>query len=319
MARQRYQLLRFADETLKTIDTINAIISEFSQQGFIVTLRQLYYQLVARDLFPDNRRWRRIDNNRWVKDPQGTKNAEPNYKWLGNIVNDGKVAGLIDWDAMEDRTREFIRRQRWKSGKDILAAVVKGFHMDMWSNQPARPFVVIEKDALAGVLAPTCHALDVPLLAAKGYPSGSALREFAIQDIMPFAHEQRVVIVHLGDHDPSGLDMTRDLRERVEMFAEAERYGFDVEVRRIALNMDQIKARKPPPNPAKVEDPRAKDYIRDYGTESWELDALPPAYLAKLVRDEISECTVTKKWKTRNAEVNRIRSALRKLVKNFKS
>lgn len=87
-------------------------------------------------------------------------------------------------------------------------------------------------------------------------------------------HRERRVILHLGDHDPSGIDMTRDISDRLELF------GADVEVKRIALNWDQIDEFTPPPNPAKLSDSRAGAYIAEYGDESWELDALEPTLKA---------------------------------------
>lgn len=297
MACQKYQSFRFTEESLKMIATMRTIIADFMGQGFVLTVRQLYYQLVARDLIPNNER---------------------SYKRITSLANDARLAGLIDWDAIEDRTRAFVRRTRWDSGRQILEGAARSFHMDMWENQDERPFVIIEKEALVGVLTQVCHKYDVPVLAARGYPSGTVLREFAVEDIIPFAHEgQRITIVHLGDHDPSGLDMTRDLRERIRMFSEADDYGFEVDLVRIALNMEQIEERKPPPNPAKTTDARFAAYREQFGDESWELDALPPAYLVELVEAQILKHIDAEKWKSRVKFVEGVRSKLNKVAKEF--
>jgi hypothetical protein len=279
------------------IDTMRAIIVDFMGQGFVLTVRQLYYQLVARDIIPNNER---------------------SYKRTTDLANNARLAGYIDWDAIEDRTREFVRRSRWNSGQEILEQAAKGFHMDMWVGQPMRPFVIIEKEALVGVLTKVCHKYDVPVLAARGYPSGTVLREFAVEDIIPFATEgQNIAVIHLGDHDPSGLDMTRDLRDRIRMFSEADDYGFEVELERVALNMAQINERKPPPNPAKTTDARFAAYREKYGDESWELDALPPAYLVELVESKILGHIELDTWKARMKHVERVRSRLLKVAKDF--
>jgi hypothetical protein len=296
MAYQQYKVIRFSDESLAMIQKMNEIVAGFMQKGFVLTVRQLYYQLVAQDLIP---------------------NSEKSYKRITNLVNDARTAGEMDWDAIEDRTRAFDRRTRWNSGREILQASAEGFHMDMWENQPCRPFVVIEKEALVGVLTKICRSYDVPLLAARGYPSGTVLREFATEDILPNIFDQRIVIIHLGDHDPSGLDMTRDLAERVAMFAEFDTHGHEVEVLRVALNMDQIKARKPPPNPAKSTDSRFSEYRRRYGDKSWELDALPPEYLVELVEANIQAQIDRHAWKTRRAHVESVRSQLAKIAESF--
>jgi hypothetical protein len=115
------------------------------------------------------------------------------YKKTAQLINDGKLAGLIDWDALEDCTRNFI--------SPMTAA-----------NKGKRVFVIIEKEALVGVLQRTCNERDIPLLAARGYPSGSVLREFAINQLIRATRKgQECHVIHLGDHDHSGIDMSRDL------------------------------------------------------------------------------------------------------------
>jgi len=98
-----------------------------------------------------------------------------------------------------------------------------------------------------------------------------------------YKNKQKVIVLHLGDHDPSGIDMTRDIEDRLDLFS-----GYaDIEVRRIALTMEQIEKQQPPPNPAKVTDSRYAGYAAEYGDESWELDALEPQFISDLIRDEI--------------------------------
>lgn len=293
MACEAYQRFRFNDDTLSLLDTINQIVDEYIEQGFRLTVRQLYYQLVARDV---------------------VVNTLQSYKRVASIINDGRLAGVVDWDAIEDRTREFVRKTRWESGAHILKAASESFHVDMWTNQSIRCFVIIEKEALVGVLEPVCAKLDVPLLAARGYPSGTVLREFSQSDILPALGEaQEVVVFHLGDHDPSGIDMTRDLEKRLSTFSYQP-----VELIRIALTMDQVNERNPPPNPAKTTDSRFQQYMERFGTESWELDALPPTYLSQLVLDAVSERIDPDAWEERQAHADDVRARIQKLAKQFK-
>jgi hypothetical protein len=101
---------------------------------------------------------------------------------------------------------------------------------------------------------------------------------------------QDTVILHFGDHDPSGIDMTRDIADRLELF------GARTDVRRIALNMPQIDEHSPPPNPAKATDSRFHEYQRQHGSESWELDALEPQLLADLVREHVADLIDAPQW-----------------------
>ena len=66
-----------------------------------------------------------------------------------------------------------------------------------------------------------------------------------------------------------------------------ENFIAPVMVERIALNMDQIEIYKPPPNPAKITDSRAKKYIKKFGNNSWELDALEPKMMRKLIERQV--------------------------------
>lgn len=297
--RQAYISGDFKADKLALIEQCNAILREYMQAGYRVTVRQLYYQLVARDI---------------------VENTLKSYKRVADIVNDGRLAGLIDWDAIEDRTREFIRRAHWSSGSEILQAVADQFHMDMWATQENRVFVVVEKEALAGVLERPCNELDVPLLAARGYPSSSVLREFSLSDLAPcLKRGQSAIILHLGDHDPSGIDMSRDLSERFCMFTTGRAGGaFDDDTfERIALNMPQIEELNPPPNPAKTTDSRFTAYMEQFGNESWELDALPPEYLDNLVRTKVEEYIDRVAWSAREDEIEDIKARMREVADGF--
>ena len=293
-----YQTKEFQRASLDLIDQMNAIVDEYVAQGYKLTVRQLYYQLVARDVIANTLR---------------------DYKRVAGIINDAKLAGLMHWDAMEDRTREFVVRSRWTSGAEILEAVARQYHEDMWTEQRERVFVVVEKEALSGVLGPVCNELDVPLLAARGYPSGSVLWEFVEQQLVPAINaDQTIHILHLGDHDPSGIDMTRDLESRIEVFCDEVEHG-NVRLTRIALNMDQVRAQKPPENPAKTTDSRFKGYMKKYGSSSWELDALRPDYLAGLVRRHVQQSIDEDKWDEAAARIAAVREKLNTMAGEFRA
>lgn len=291
MATQFYKETKFAKASLALIGQMNEIVRDYVQQGYRLTVRQLYYQLVAGAIIP---------------------NTEKSYKRVTGLVNDAKLGGLMDWNAIEDRTREFATRSRWNSRSEILRTVAETFHMDQWANQPQRPFVIVEKEALAGVLDRVCREYDVPLLAARGYPSGTVLREFCKYVMLPtMKNGQEIKIFHFGDHDPSGLDMTRDLTERIAMFCQ---YKEGWELKRVALNMDQIEEYNPPPNPAKTTDARFQDYQAEFGDESWELDALTPSVLTALVVKEIDEIIEPIEWEEKKAEIEKNKERLSELA-----
>ena len=197
------------------------------------------------------------------------------------MINDGRLAGLIDWYAIVDRTRNLRGNSHWDRPEDVIDSARYSYMLDRWENQPNYVEVWVEKDALIGIVSQICRELDVPHFSCRGYTSQSEMWSAAQRFIRQDYRESRTII-HLGDHDPSGIDMTRDIQERMDMF------GADVFVKRVALTMEQIETFCPPPNPTKLSDARASSYIREYGHECWELDALEPKVITSLIRNEVT-------------------------------
>ena len=258
-----YKPKKFAASSLAIIDQANVIIAEYRAQGYDLTLRQIYYQFVSRDMMA---------------------NKQTEYKRLGSIINDGRLAGLIDWAAIEDRTRNLQSQPNWENPEKLVEACAEQFRIDKWRTQPKRVEVWVEKEALAGVFERVCHEHDLAFFACRGYVSQSEMWR-AAQRFQEYKRDgQEVVVLHFGDHDPSGIDMTRDIADRLDLLG-----AWAARVDRIALNMSQVEQYNPPPNPAKLTDSRAHDYVQQFGDESWELDALTPQVLADLVTDRVSE------------------------------
>jgi hypothetical protein len=289
----RYVKKRFSQAVLRMIEQANDIIKVYADQGYDLTLRQLYYQFVSRDIIP---------------------NTQKEYKRLGSIINDARLAGLIDWDHITDRTRNLHSLSHWSSVSSIIGACASQYRIDKWANQKHRIEVWIEKEALAGVFQRVCDELDIPFFACRGYTSqsemwaaGQRLNSYIKND------KQKPIILHFGDHDPSGIDMSRDIIDRLEMFSGG------VSVQRLALNMDQIEQYDPPPNPAKATDARFASYVAVHGDECWELDALEPQVLADLVRDAVAEFRDEKKWKAALRQENVSKARLEEIAQEENS
>lgn len=294
MAKELFIERSFRPETLDVIEKANAILDEYERDGLVLTLRQVYYQFVARDLFPPDRRWS-LDarTNRWKRDLDGTPNAEPNYEWLGDILSNARLAGLVDWSMLEDRMRSLEGVTHWSDPPEILDGVARQYREDVWASQRNRVEVWVEKDAVIGVIERACRELRVDYFACRGYASQSAYYAAGKRFRDYVRRGQRVVVLYMGDHDPSGIDMTRDVTDRLRLFSEN-----DIEVRRVALNMDQIEQYDPPPNPVKQTDGRSAEYMRQFGETCWELDALEPRVLNQLVHDNVRPLiSQLKKWK----------------------
>lgn len=340
MSKQQYRVTNFQPETLARIQQAQAIIKEYSGQK--LTARQLYYQFVARDLIP---------------------NTPRSYQNLTSIITDARYAGLISWSAIEDRGREVTRWSESESIEDDVDSAVELWRSPRWKNQPKYVELWVEKQALAGVLEPIAARWHVPLMVNKGYSSASAMYDAAERMLRAagvdrveavcdncgaFADDRdgrkcggcgeatslttraldedgqdefdrEVIVLYLGDHDPSGENMVDDIRGRLTEFGVP-----NLSVIKVGLNMDQIRKLKPPPNPVKLTDSRAQEYIRKHGTDKcWELDALPPRTLNALVEAAIkASCDVEMYEATKAAEVverDRVRKAIAKSRKGAKS
>jgi hypothetical protein len=256
------------------IDKINLVIEEYAEKGIrSLTLRQLFYQFLTRGWHLNNER---------------------SYILLCEAAKIGRLHGLIDWDAIEDRSRSLIDFATWSSPADSISEAAECYREDYWARQRYRPEVWIEKQALIGIIEDVVQdEYRAPLYTPRGYDSISQIYEAGKRFAEHIANGQTPIILHLGDHDPSGIHMSVDIKTRLSLFA-----GEDIEVRRLALNIDQVRKRKLDPNYAKMSDTRSPDYVRQFGKKCWELDALPPEVLVDLVRDGLQELIDDDEWES---------------------
>lgn len=261
MAIEKFKDIAYRRDTQQIIASAQAIADDFKARGFVLTVRQMFYQFVRSNLI---------------------ENKQSQYKRLASIIDDARQTGHLDWSMIEDRTRNLKSPNTWGSPEEILSAVARQYMENPWQSQEIWPEVWIEKDALMGVIEPVCNEFRVPYFACKGYASQSEIYEAAKRFQRLRRAGFRPVVFYLGDHDPSGMHMPLNIAEKLELFSRG-----DVEVRRLALNMDQIDQYAPPPNPAKESDSRFEAYAAEHGEDSWELDALDPDVISQLIRAEI--------------------------------
>lgn len=297
MAKEKFVEHSFNKASLELIGICGGILEEYRKQGYRLSLRQLYYQLVARDFI---------------------ENSVKSYKRTGDLVSNARKAGLLDWEMIEDRGREAVVNSHWESPAEILRSAASSFRLDHWEGQENYVEVFVEKDALSGILLPVCLELDVRFTANKGYSSDSAMYEAAKRLMREgyYSYSKNIHVIYLGDHDPSGIDMTRDIRERFEMYT---RGRIEFEVHRLALNYDQVEMWNPPENPAKESDSRYQAYADQFGESSWELDAVEPATLADLVREKIEELIDPEQWDKVEDRENEYIRTLNDLADNFEA
>jgi hypothetical protein len=290
MSKQHFRDHRFSSEAATLLQQCIEIIENYMQQGLRLTLRQTYYQCVVRNLFP---------------------NSEKSYKKLSALLSDARLAGLVDWNAIEDRVRVPVVPQEFKDLKELAEVALNAYRLPRWADQENYVECWTEKDAISGVLRPIAREFHVTMMVNRGYSSQSAMYDSAKRFMDAGDEGKSCKLFYLGDHDPSGEDMVRDIEDRLAMF------GATVDVEKIGLTMAQVERYNPPPNPAKLSDPRSAEYVEKHGAVSWEVDALPPEVLNRLVRHSIEGVLDSDKMDAVKRREETDRKRLRKAVEEI--
>jgi len=267
--KEQFRSIKFQKKNLILLEKIKEILGEYDEKGIKVTLRQLYYQLVSRDII---------------------ENKISEYSKLSSLLTNARYTGDIDWDAIEDRVRIPDIPNIYDDIDQLMRAAIQSYKKDRWKEQDCYVELWSEKDALSSVISPITKKYQIPFCVNRGYTSASAMYESFRRVIHERAiknmQTNKIIILYLGDHDPSGLDMIRDINDRMKEFIE-KNHDIEFIIVPIGLTMEQIKLYSPPSNPAKTKDPRATGYIEEFGKVSWEVDALRPEVLQELIKTNI--------------------------------
>lgn len=265
--------------TAGTRDQAYAIAQEY---GGNLTVRQLYYQLVARGYIA---------------------NSLQSYQRLVTILTDARLSGQFPFEWLLDRTREARPGQYTVDQVDVDDALVSASDQikrapeswlwrDRWYRQPLHISVWVEKEALAGVFEQPCNELGVAWFVLRGYSSISALSQWVdnVESACDSGFVEEIIVLYFGDHDPDGWEIPRSAERDVNAIANVR--GIDlppIRFERVALLREQIRQFNPPPFPAKESSSRFESYVREHGIRNaWELDALRPDVLVKLIRSSVA-------------------------------
>lgn len=302
MSKEQFRIKKLGKQRLELLAQVTNIIREYQRQDIKLTLRQLFYQLVARDIIP---------------------NLSKEYQKLSLLLTDARYNGDIDWEAIEDRIRVPDIPSEWTNILDLIRSAKFSYRLPRWKDQKYYVELFTEKDALSSVLSPLAQKYHISFCVNRGYTSASAIYDLSKRVIENIEDGKKIIILYLGDHDPSGLDMIRDIRDRLTELLEQgdDFYQFDenVEVIPVALTQEQIKKYNPPPNPAKIKDPRADNYVAKFGNKSYEVDALRPEIMIKIVESAIVEWVNLTKYrkviKQELKDMERVEKFAEKLIK----
>lgn len=235
-------ILRVAKEIVESYDTP-------------VTLRQLYYRLVSREIL---------------------ENTQSCYTQLSSKTAEARRLGLFP--AFLDKTRNIIRYREFDSPQQAMAHTARNYRRDRSEGQPYTIFLAVEKDGLTAQLEQWFGHLSAPIMALRGYSSQSfadVVREQAEGYARP------AILIYAGDFDPSGEDILRAFVKQADCFDGVER---------VALNREQIEEYNLPPLAGKSSDTRSRGFIQRHGElMQVEVDALDPEILRGLFDDALAE------------------------------
>ena len=264
---------------------IGGVLEEYVADNITLTLRQLFYQLVTKNVI---------------------LNTPQEYNKLGELLSKARLAGLVDWSAIEDRVRQAVEWQHFDNIQQCADRAARQFTLDRWKDQPN--YV----ELWSSVIQPICSEHFNVLMVNRGYSSSSAMYE-SRNRIERNARGRDVTILYLGDLDPSGEDMVRDIEDRLETFNVS---NFLVE--KLALNIDQVRHFKLPHNSVKSADSRSPGFVAKYGSKCYEVDAIPPKALQKMIREAIQSHMDMDAYEAIKLREQVLRSKLVKAVKGIK-
>ena len=233
----------------------------------VLTLRGLHYQLVG----------------------LGMPNTVQHYKRVVSAMIKARRSGVIAYSQFSDHDRESIGEtaaeevslsDSIENGKRQVEAWMNHYHRNRWENQPRYVELWIEKTALQGVFQPVSEDHDVALCPCKGYPSLTFLSDAAARFREAEYRDQQPTMIYFGDHDPSGEDIPRSVRDNL-----ASDFAVDVDVQVVALLTSQVEELNLPPAPVKPGDSRSAKFD---GIGQVELDAVSPETLQGWANDAIT-------------------------------
>lgn len=272
---------------------VNDILNQYTMK---LTLRQIYYRLVAGYEYP---------------------NTTSAYNQLSKQLVKARERNDIDKTRIEDRSREFVGGDyHFNNLEEYVTYKFETFlnspthyGRKLWTSQPEYVIVWVEKDALSRVISAVADEYNVTTCPSRGYASYTYITEALAR----LPEEKEITVLHFADHDSSGLDMTRDLVNRFSEYSDLE-----IAVERIALNYDQVQHLELPSNPAKRADPRAESYIAQYGNECWELDAIEPTDLQRMVSEAIENHIDSDIWNETLEQIQQEREELRTMFSSIR-
>jgi hypothetical protein len=238
---------------------------------------------------------------------EGKKSRAAGYKKVTAMLGTLRMEGLLQWNMVLDLTRELDEWQTYASPREARADVRRTYDEDRWLGQEFYPILIVEKDTLEPVCKPIAQRWQMPFASSRGYSSLTLQHDVAeMLNRREATTGQGALVYFISDLDPSGLDLQRAWREALDNF------GVVPVVIRIGLTLEQVADHGLDRLAIEVKpsDSRARAFVAEYGNRCWEADVLPAAVIETAIEDNIMKWLDAKRWKQRDAEIERARKLL---------
>ena len=259
-------------KTLVILAQIKTILDEYRAE-LPLTARQIFYRLVGAYSYPKN------------------ENA---YERLTNMLVRARRSGRVPFESIRDDGASVLGCTHYEGEEDFyehLRKLGENWEKNKLTNQGMDVRIYCEAAGMMPQIARVSHRYSVPVYSCSGFDSLTSKYDLTQDVSRAFTYKgRRTVVLHLGDHDPSGESMFSDgLVEDVHAFVGSIISHKDpsdvVMFKRIALTAEQAMSYRLEPAPPKKTDSRTKKW----GTRpTYQLEALPPDVLAEMVGREIT-------------------------------
>ena len=245
-----------------------AIAAEIALQENPITLRGLFYRVVSAGVLPST--------------------DAKHYKRIGRVMTKLRESGVVPFSWLIDSLRSTVKPSSWSGVNDYVETVRDCYRKDFWASLPEYVHIFCEKDAIAGTLAPVTREFDVALSPIRGYSSLSFAHQIADEWNQI---EKPITAYYVGDYDPSGFDLERDIREKLRRYCDVVFEWVRLGVLR--EDFDEFDLIRLDP---KKSDKRYQAFVEQYGESCAEIDAIPATELRRRIQDAIESHVPSDEW-----------------------
>jgi hypothetical protein len=259
------------------LEAVQAILDEY-REFWPLSVRQIHYYLL------DDPPLRNASSNPRMRCVYA--NDKDSYKDLSNLTTRARLCGEMAMEAIDDETRP---ESVWVVDGDVrdfasrqFDDFLKGYWRDLLQSQPHHIEVIVEKNTVLSIVKPVAMRYCLPITSGRGFSSLPPRHK--MYQRFKKSGKSKLILLVVSDFDPDGEEICHS-------FARSMRDDFGIESIypvKVALTQEQVKElRLPPQLEAKESSANYKRFVEKYGKDCFELEALKPKTLQKILQQHI--------------------------------